>query len=98
MKLIDAEQCPCYKCGATCPYNNPVGDCKKFSCCFLCYLNPKVLSINACISEYVIKFRRVNICRIVLYWFTAYRAWETDRKSTRLNSSHITRSRMPSSA
>ena len=26
------------------------------------------------------------------------REWETDRKSTRLNSSHITRSRMPSSA
>ena len=29
---------------------------------------------------------------------TFYRDWETDRKSTRLNSSHITRSRMPSSA
>ena len=28
----------------------------------------------------------------------AYRDWETDRKSTRLNSSHITRARMPSSA
>ena len=27
-----------------------------------------------------------------------YRDWETDRKSTRLNSSHITRTRMPSSA
>ena len=27
-----------------------------------------------------------------------YRDWETDRKSTRLNSSHITRSRIPSSA
>ena len=27
-----------------------------------------------------------------------YRDWETDRKSTRLNSSHFTRSRMPSSA
>ena len=31
-------------------------------------------------------------------WKIAYRDWETDRKSTRLNSSHITRSRMPSSA
>ena len=33
-------------------------------------------------------------------WFDnrEYRDWETDRKSTRLNSSHITRSRMPSSA
>ena len=30
--------------------------------------------------------------------FSPYRDWETDRKSTRLNSSHITRSRMPSSA
>ena len=28
----------------------------------------------------------------------SYRDWETDRKSTRLNSSHITRARMPSSA
>ena len=27
-----------------------------------------------------------------------YRDWETDRKSTRLNASHITRYRMPSSA
>ena len=27
-----------------------------------------------------------------------YRDWETDRKSTRLNSSHITRSRIPSSS
>ena len=31
-------------------------------------------------------------------FFFCYRDWETDRKSTRLNSSHITRSRMPSSA
>ena len=30
--------------------------------------------------------------------FACYRDWETDRKSTRLNSSHITRPRMPSSA
>ena len=29
---------------------------------------------------------------------TTYRDWETDRKSTRLNSSHITRTRMPSSS
>ena len=32
------------------------------------------------------------------YYAGVYRDWETDRKSTRLNSSHITRSRMPSSA
>ena len=30
--------------------------------------------------------------------FTPYRDWETDRKSTRLNSSHSAKSRMPSSA
>ena len=30
--------------------------------------------------------------------FTSYRDWETDRKSTRLNSSHRSLSRMPSSA
>lgn len=34
-RLIDAEQCPCYKCGATCPYNHPLDDCKKFSCWIL---------------------------------------------------------------
>ena len=34
----------------------------------------------------------------ILMELVAYRDWETDRKSTRLNSSHITRSRMPSSA
>ena len=30
--------------------------------------------------------------------FEQYRDWETDRKSTRLNSSHSAKSRMPSSA
>ena len=30
--------------------------------------------------------------------YAAYRDWETDRKSTRLNSSHRSLSRMPSSA
>ena len=34
----------------------------------------------------------------LIYIDPPYRDWETDRKSTRLNSSHITRSRMPSSA
>ena len=37
------------------------------------------------------------------YWLlpvgvVLYRDWETDRKSTRLNSSHSAKSRMPSSA
>ena len=30
--------------------------------------------------------------------YFSYRDWETDRKSTRLNSSHSAKSRMPSSA
>ena len=30
--------------------------------------------------------------------YSYYRDWETDRKSTRLNSSHSAKSRMPSSA
>ena len=32
------------------------------------------------------------------YRWGTYRDWETDRKSTRLNSSHSAKSRMPSSA
>ena len=32
------------------------------------------------------------------YGILTYRDWETDRKSTRLNSSHSAKSRMPSSA
>ena len=36
------------------------------------------------------KYRQVNQSK--------YRDWETDRKSTRLNSSHSAKSRMPSSA
>ena len=34
----------------------------------------------------------------ILFADTRYRDWETDRKSTRLNSSHSGESRMPSSA
>ena len=33
-----------------------------------------------------------------LFYEAVYRDWETDRKSTRLNSSHSAKSRMPSSA
>ena len=33
-----------------------------------------------------------------IYYTNVYRDWETDRKSTRLNSSHSAKSRMPSSA
>ena len=38
------------------------------------------------------------ISGILLGQGIAYRDWETDRKSTRLNSSHSAKSRMPSSA
>ena len=39
--------------------------------------------------------RRVGVSRTLP---SVYRDWETDRKSTRLNSSHSAKSRMPSSA
>ena len=35
---------------------------------------------------------------VLQQWGPDYRDWETDRKSTRLNSSHSGESRMPSSA
>ena len=41
-------------------------------------------------KEYVAYFRKL--------YDASYRDWETDRKSTRLNSSHSAKSRMPSSA
>ena len=49
------------------------------------------------------KFGKVAMQKAPTSWVRStcgsYRDWETlDRKSTRLNSSHITRSRMPSSA
>ena len=39
--------------------------------------------------------KHLRICKST---FKTYRDWETDRKSTRLNSSHSAKSRMPSSA
>ena len=39
-----------------------------------------------------------NLHQTTLKFHAAYRDWETDRKSTRLNSSHRSLSRMPSSA
>ena len=47
---------------------------------------------------YALEIGYPTAAKNVLMIGTAYRDWETDRKSTRLNSSHITRSRMPSSA
>ena len=51
-------------------------------------------NIEKRIKEYFIAFLVLEAACIG----TLYRDWETDRKSTRLNSSHITRARMPSSA
>ena len=45
-------------------------------------------------KEYADKWRDKSISVYV----NGYRDWETDRKSTRLNSSHRSLSRMPSSA
>ena len=46
--------------------------------------------------------RHDNLLRAIRKYIStlgeAYRDWETDRKSTRLNSSHSAKSRMPSSA
>ena len=42
-------------------------------------------------NKYIAAIKKFDIMRL-------YRDWETDRKSTRLNSSHSGESRMPSSA
>ena len=60
---------------------------------------------------YSVRYQSVPVDHYVFvdgkqYWFkaygglleTGYRDWKTDRKSTRLNSSHSRASRMPSSA
>ena len=41
---------------------------------------------------------KLNVNQLYCYDKVQYRDWETDRKSTRLNSSHSAKSRMPSSA
>ena len=40
----------------------------------------------------------LNALNVITNIMMSYRDWETDRKSTRLNSSHLKLSRMPSSA
>ena len=44
------------------------------------------------------KLARLIILGSIPIFILEYRDWETDRKSTRLNSSHSAKSRMPSSA
>ena len=66
-------------------------------------LNPALHS-NAYVREFGFKaqVREFHFCRTGLERLfidtVRYRDWETDRKSTRLNSSHRSLSRMPSSA
>ena len=57
-----------------------------------CYEGDKELISN---GENIAAFAKTLVKRIQK---RAYRDWETDRKSTRLNSSHEFVSRMPSSA
>ena len=59
--------------------------------------DPSFNSINNPADVQVSVAIRVNQGNITSFE-RPYRDWETDRKSTRLNSSHITRTRMPSSA
>ena len=50
--------------------------------------DPEVLHYAISLNRAVLTMNRRDV----------YRDWETDRKSTRLNSSHSAKSRMPSSA
>ena len=49
-----------------------------------------IKEVKADLEFYHELFKKYNV--------VIYRDWETDRKSTRLNSSHSAKSRMPSSA
>ena len=59
-------------------------------------IDKNVLTAGCCHKEILKHFPELKIFS-VLHLF-GYRDWETDRKSTRLNSSHSAKSRMPSSA
>ena len=76
----------------------------KTPCCVQPFVGTKYFQMEGLIDELQLtKFMEFcniylpdNACTVVIN--SGYRDWETDRKSTRLNSSHITRSRMPASA
>ena len=66
----------------------------------LYHYNP-VKTIDGVEHKYILRHTPKADQRALLYepfFIEAYRDWETDRKSTRLNSSHSAKSRMPSSA
>ena len=62
--------------------------------------NPSLMAKEGITGDQAVVAHYKAICEIVDGDVSAevYRDWETDRKSTRLNSSHSRASRMPSSA
>ena len=50
------------------------------------------------ITEMFARYLEQTIRREPAYWLWSHKRWKADRKSTRLNSSHSRKSRMPSSA
>ena len=58
------------------------------------YQNEATSVQNNLVGQGVFKSKVKFVCNQQM----GYRDWETDRKSTRLNSSHSAKSRMPSSA
>ena len=59
----------------------------------------KVRKFTKELTKRVKEYYGINVIKLNLFeLYTRYRDWETDRKSTRLNSSHRSLSRMPSSA
>ena len=60
-----------------------------------------ILQMLALLAVVVVVVIIPVVAMVFLTWVMLallYRDWETDRKSTRLNSSHSAKSRMPSSA
>ena len=63
-----------------------------------CPLNPKVYDVYKSGIVYLVKYYAEKMQRENLRQKIVNAAKEQDRKSTRLNSSHVSQSRMPSSA
>ena len=61
-------------------------------------MDPPLSNEERELSELIIKEAREMLTEMAIENKPPYRDWETDRKSTRLNSSHRSLSRMPSSA
>ena len=69
----------------------------QFGLCLKTY-NSDVYQKTITKDEIRFRLRTSNYAREQTLTVDSYRDWETDRKSTRLNSSHSAKSRMPSSA